>query len=303
MLSSLRSSASSRRHLAGDNNHLNSGFNVSVQVHSNVVFASVANGAVRQTNFAFRYCNARGGQCVSDVVSTDGTEQLAFIARGSGDGDFQLSQMRSALFGRSFLVGSSLFQLSTARFKCSHVGSSCSSSLALRQQVVTTVTSLNIYFIAQVAQVGDFFQQDDFHFGLSSFTFYLFPFHDLRPFFFSVDRENQTDHQQQLTDRSGYRAAVPLCKGQSAKSWKGASFRSGHALRPARRKTAAPYRSVPIRQLAFPMPASPGRQTTVPRQLPGVTARYETHDRSRPGCTTPLASTAPTPDRKSTRLN
>src|SRR3990167_2260286 len=122
MLASLRSSASSRRHLAGDDNHLNGGLNVSVQVHSNVVFASVANGAVRQTNFAFRYCNARGGQGVSDVVSTDGTEQLAFIARGSGDGNFQLSQMRSALFGRRFLLGSSLFQLSTACFKCGQIG-------------------------------------------------------------------------------------------------------------------------------------------------------------------------------------
>ena len=63
-------------------------FNVAVQAHGYVIFAELTNGAVRQTHFSFGHFNAGGGQGFSDVVSTDGAEQFAFIARGSGDGDF-----------------------------------------------------------------------------------------------------------------------------------------------------------------------------------------------------------------------
>src|SRR5438128_4466857 len=89
------------------------GFNFSVQMHGYVEFAYVADGAVRQTNFAFCNFNARGGQCISDVVSADRTEQLAFVTGGGSDGHFQLSQLGSAAFSRSFLVCSQFFQLGT----------------------------------------------------------------------------------------------------------------------------------------------------------------------------------------------
>jgi len=133
-----------------------SGFNFGVQVHSHVEFTHVADGAVRQTNFALRNFNAGGGQCVSDVVSTDRTEQLAFVASGGSDGHFQLGQLGSTAFSRSFTVGSGFFQLSATLFERSQVGSGRSGGFAERQQVVTTVTGLNVYFVAQVAQVGDF---------------------------------------------------------------------------------------------------------------------------------------------------
>jgi len=101
-------------------------------------------------------------------VGTDGTEQFALIARGRGDGDFQLGQLSSTRFGGSLTVGSSFFQLGAALFERSDVGGGGSSGLALRQQVVATVTGLDVHLVAQVAQVGDFFQQDDFHLGLTS---------------------------------------------------------------------------------------------------------------------------------------
>jgi hypothetical protein len=50
-----------------------------VQVHGYVVFANVTDSAVGQTNFSFGNFNARGGPCISDIVSTDRTEQLAFV--------------------------------------------------------------------------------------------------------------------------------------------------------------------------------------------------------------------------------
>src|SRR5471032_878613 len=139
------------------------GFNFGVQVHGYVEFAYVADGAVRQTNFALLHFNAGGGQCISDVVGADRTEQLAFVTGGGSDSHFQLSQLGSASFGRSFFVCSQFFQLSTTLFERSQVGSGRSGGFAEWQQVVTTVTGLNVYLIAQVAQVGDFFQKDQLH--------------------------------------------------------------------------------------------------------------------------------------------
>ncbi len=52
----------------------------------------------------FCHFNAGGGQCISDVVGADRTEQLAFVTSGGSDSHFQLSQLGSAGFGRSFLV-------------------------------------------------------------------------------------------------------------------------------------------------------------------------------------------------------
>src|SRR3990167_7549100 len=94
-------------------------FNVAVQVHGYVVFADLTNGAVRQ---------------IGDVVSTDRAEQFALIARGSGDGDFQFSQLGSAGFGVSLLLGSQLFQLSAAGFESRNVSRGSGSGFALRQQ-------------------------------------------------------------------------------------------------------------------------------------------------------------------------
>src|SRR6218665_3707249 len=98
--------------LGGYHDNTDGSFNVGVQVHSYVELAHVTDGAVRQTHFSFGHFHAGGGQGVSDVVSTDGTEQLAFIASGGGDGHFQLSQLSSTSFSRSFLLGSQFFQLS-----------------------------------------------------------------------------------------------------------------------------------------------------------------------------------------------
>lgn len=72
-------------------------FYVAVQVHGYVVFANVADSAVRQTNFAFCNFNAGGGQCISDVVRTDRTEQLAFVTSGGSDSHFQLRDRKSVV--------------------------------------------------------------------------------------------------------------------------------------------------------------------------------------------------------------
>ena len=107
-----------------------------VQVQCNVVFADLTDSTVGQTNFGLGHFNAGGGQGVSDVVGTDRTEQLAFIASGGGDGDFQLSQLGSASFGGSLLLGSQFFQLGAAGFERSYVFSGSSGGLALRLSLI-----------------------------------------------------------------------------------------------------------------------------------------------------------------------
>src|SRR5690606_27738912 len=153
---------------AGYDDQLDGRFDVGVQVHSHVVFTNLTDGAVRQTNFALGHFDAGGGQGIGDVGSTDGTEQLALIACGSSDGDFQFGQLSGTGFGRSLALGSRFFQLGTTCFELGDVGRRSSGGFALGQQVVTTVARLDVYFVAQVAQVRDFFQQDDFHLSLTS---------------------------------------------------------------------------------------------------------------------------------------
>src|SRR5690606_28016760 len=88
-----------------------------------------------------------------------------------GDGDFQLVQLSGAGFGSGLLLGSGLFQLGATSFERSDVLGGGRGGLALRQQVVAAVASANLDLVAQVAEVGNFFQQDDFHLSLTSYLF------------------------------------------------------------------------------------------------------------------------------------
>lgn len=146
----------SQRSLGSYDDHAYGGFNVAVQVHGYVVFANLTDGAVRQTNFSLGHFNAGGGQGVSDVVGADRTEQLAFVASGGSDGHFQLGQLGSAAFSRSFLVSSCFFQLGATLFERSQVGGVGNGGLAEWQQEVTAVTSLNLYFVAQLPVLATF---------------------------------------------------------------------------------------------------------------------------------------------------
>ncbi len=59
-------------------------FAVNLEVH--FVLANSTQNAVRQTNFALSNFNACCSNCISDVASTDGTEQFTFVACFRRDG-------------------------------------------------------------------------------------------------------------------------------------------------------------------------------------------------------------------------
>ena len=75
--------------------HFREYFAVNLEAH--FVFASGTQNAVRQTNFALSHFNASCSYSVSDVASTDGTEQFTFVASFRRDGNsFQCIDFLSA---------------------------------------------------------------------------------------------------------------------------------------------------------------------------------------------------------------
>lgn len=60
------------------NNQFSEDFAVNLEVY--FVLTGGTQNAVRQTNFALSYVNASCSYSVSDVASTDGTEQFTFVA-------------------------------------------------------------------------------------------------------------------------------------------------------------------------------------------------------------------------------
>lgn len=66
-------------------------------------------------------------------------------------------------FGSGFFFGGSFFQFGVVCFECSDVFGGGDGGFVLWQQEVMGVIVFDVYFVVQVVQVGDFFQQDDFY--------------------------------------------------------------------------------------------------------------------------------------------
>jgi hypothetical protein len=80
-----------------------------------------------------------------------------------GDLDGQAVQLFAFGLRSGQLLGSGLFQLSALHFEFGDGGLRSTASALGRDQEVTCVTVLHANDIAQVAQVDDFFQQNDLH--------------------------------------------------------------------------------------------------------------------------------------------
>lgn len=150
--------------LQGNNLNLYGCFDVSVQLNNNFVLAGVTQN-VAHADLALGNSNAGSSDGFSHVTGTDGTEQLAFIARfGGDDNSSQFTQLGSALFSGSFTGSQFGFQFSTASIESLDVGLGSHNGFALRDQIVTGVASFNSDLITQTAQFGDFVEQDNLHY-------------------------------------------------------------------------------------------------------------------------------------------
>ena len=141
-----------------------------MQLNSNFVVTGVTQN-VAHADFALGNGYAGSSDGFSHVTGTDGTEQLAFVARLGGDNHgSQFGQLGSTLFSSSFVGSQFGFQLSATSTESFDVGLGGHNSFALRDQIVTGVASFNSDLITQTAQFGDFVEQDNLHY-LSSINF------------------------------------------------------------------------------------------------------------------------------------
>ncbi len=128
--------------------HFREYFAVNLEAH--FVFASGTQNAVRQTNFALSHFNASCSYSVSDVASTDGTEQFTFVASFRRDGNsFKCIDFLSASISSCQNFSQFSFQFSATCFEEFNVFLGSWNSFTLRYQEVTSIARFNVYLITQ----------------------------------------------------------------------------------------------------------------------------------------------------------
>lgn len=125
---------------------------MNLEVH--FVFASGTQNAVRQTNFALSHVNASRSNSVSDVASTDGTEQFTFVACFRRDSNgFQGVDFLCACICSSQNVSQFSFQFSATCFEVFNVFLGSRNSFTLWYQEVTSIARFNVNLITQATRL------------------------------------------------------------------------------------------------------------------------------------------------------
>ena len=124
-----------------------------------LVFASHANRAIGQANFAALYSMAHCSQRFANIDRPDRAKQFAFRANPAGHGNHQSGQLPGPCTGLvQFGIGLVL-QLRAQRLHPRDVLAGRQQRLALWQQVIAPVTRFDLDLIANFTQILDFFQQ------------------------------------------------------------------------------------------------------------------------------------------------
>lgn len=131
--------------------HFREYFAVNTEAH--FVFASGTQNAVRQTNFALSHFNASCSYSVSDVASTDGTEQFTFVASFRRDGNsFQCIDFLSASISSCQNFSQFSFQFSATCFEEFNVFLVAGTALPAVPEEVTSIARFNVYLITRATQ-------------------------------------------------------------------------------------------------------------------------------------------------------
>ena len=137
---------------------------MAVNLNGNFVLAQFAQCAFGKANFGLVDFTACSGHHLGDIAGSDRTKQLAFFASCRFDvQNFQRIDGFGAAFCCSSKLSCSSFQLGATRLKLCAVVFGSRYSFALRYQVITTKTGLNIDLITQATQIAYIFQQNDVH--------------------------------------------------------------------------------------------------------------------------------------------
>src|SRR5690606_168526 len=141
--------------LLADDDDLDGGVDVGVQVQLDLVLADGTQRAGRHAHFLPLHRHAGLGHRLGDVGGADGAEQLALIAGLGGDGHLQALELRLAVLGSLQRLAGSLLELGPACFEFLDVLRRGRLGLAGRHQVVAAVAGADLDLVAQVAQVID----------------------------------------------------------------------------------------------------------------------------------------------------
>src|SRR5262249_34912634 len=127
------------------------------------VIAERPQGSVRETNFAALDRDARLRSRLCDVSRSDRAEKLALGTRLGRDDELKFPESPGALLCGSEVLPSRLFQLNAPCLKSRHIIRRRERRLALREQVVAAEAGPHFHTVADVAEIGDFLQKNDFH--------------------------------------------------------------------------------------------------------------------------------------------
>ena len=103
------------------------------------------------------------GQCFCDVVVGDRTEQTAIDTGLLQNLDNQTREFFTLFLSCSQFCCCCCFQFSTLGFKFLDSFFSCTASDTLWDQIVACIAVFNLDDVTQVAQIDDFFQQNNLH--------------------------------------------------------------------------------------------------------------------------------------------
>src|SRR5215469_13846217 len=161
----LPATAISRRRelLFRDDRHLHGHVHVGVQVQGDSVLAHHAQRSVRQAHFAALDIEAGTRQVLGDVAGTDRAEQLPFRTRLGVNGELEILHRSRPLLGRGQVLARLVLELGAPRLEARDVLRRGERRLALRQEEIAAETRAHLDAIADVAEVGDLLQQNDFH--------------------------------------------------------------------------------------------------------------------------------------------
>src|SRR5579864_83945 len=136
---------------------------IGMQVQVDGVLAQHAQRAVRQPHLAALDLEALARTGLGDIAGADRAEQLSLGAGLGVDGELEILHRHRTLFGGREVLARQALELCAARLEARDVLRSSERRLALRQQEVAPEARAHLHAIADVAEIGNLLQQNDFH--------------------------------------------------------------------------------------------------------------------------------------------
>src|SRR6185437_10486297 len=158
-----RRRAERRRLLLGDDSDRQLHVHVGVQMQVDRVLADRTQRAGRQPDLTAGDRVAGARTRLGDVARADRAEELPLRPRLGGDRQPEFLEVLGTTLAALELLVRDALELGAARLESGDVLCGRERRLALRQQVIASEARANFHAIADVAEVRDLLEQNDFH--------------------------------------------------------------------------------------------------------------------------------------------